>query len=322
MASVGARKVVALLSPGMVALDLSGPFEVFGVANGCRPGSYELLTLSADGQPVRCRNGITLVPDGSLADTPLELDTLVVAGADGFEDGDFDPKVVAWVRTTASQARRTMSVCTGAFLLAAAALLDGHAATTHWRWGERFGRRHPGVDLDLDAIYVRDGAVATSAGVTTGIDLALALVEEDLGRDVSRMVAQALVLALHRSGGQAQFSAQLTAQFARQGPIRELQAYVAEHPDADLSLAAMAARVALSTRQLGRLFTAEAGMSPATYVERARLDVARRLLAQTDDGLAAVARAAGFGSPATLRRAFRRHLGLTPSTYRARWRGA
>ncbi len=215
-----------------------------------------------------------------------------------------------------------MSVCTGAALLAAAGLLDGRRATTHWAYSDRLARDHPAVEVDPDPIYVRDGHVATSAGVTAGIDLALALVEEDLGREVALTVARHLVVFLRRPGNQAQFSAQLAAQTARREPLREIQRYVTEHPSADLSVEALAARAALSPRHFARAFHAETGTTPGRYVDRVRLEHARRLLEDTGDSVEEISRTCGYGSPEAMRRAFVRTLGSSPAEYRRRFRPA
>jgi transcriptional regulator GlxA family with amidase domain len=212
-----------------------------------------------------------------------------------------------------------MSVCTGAFLLAEAGLLDDKRATTHWQFCESLRAHHPKVDVDAEPIFVRDGRVATSAGVTTGIDLALALVEEDLGRDVALAIARGLVMFLRRPGGQSQFSAQLAGQVAHREPLREVQRLIDEHPERDLSVPALAAAANLSPRQFSRAFTAEIGVPPGRYVDRVRLETARRLLEDTSDGVAEVSRTAGYGTPEAMRRAFLQALGVSPAEYRRRF---
>ncbi len=250
------------------------------------------------------------------------IDTLLVPGGLGTAQALGDTAYLAAVRALARRARRVASVCSGAYLLAEAGLLDGRRATTHWSECERFARRYPSVDVDADAIFVHDGNCWTSAGVTAGIDLALALVDDDLGRDVALTVARQLVVFMRRPGGQSQFSAQLASQAASRDWLRDLQAYIAEHTEADLSVAALAARCDMSERHLSRVFTRELGVTPAGYVERARVDIARGVLEQTALGLDAVAGASGFGSVETLRRAFQRSVGVAPSDYRARFRRA
>ncbi|MFF5085095.1 GlxA family transcriptional regulator [Actinoplanes sp. NPDC000266] len=304
------RNVRVLLFDGVQSLDVTGPVEVFTNA-----GDYRITTASPGGRPVSTSSGLTLVPDGPLDETVP--DTLVVPGGAGTRQPPRD--VVAWLRRHGGRPPRVMSVCTGAFLLAAAGLLDGRRATTHWQYCATLAKRYPGVEVEPDPIFVRDGGVFTSAGVTAGIDLALALVEEDLGRDAALAVARALVMFLRRPGNQAQFSAQLSAQTARREPLRDVQRLIIEHPDADLSVTALASHANLSPRQFARAFVAETGTSPGRYVDRVRLETARRLLADTSDGVAEVAKAAGYGTPEAMRRAFLGALGVSPAEYRRRF---
>ncbi|MFD4502902.1 GlxA family transcriptional regulator [Streptomyces sp. NPDC058457] len=310
------RTVLVVLFDGVQSLDVTGPVEVFTGAENHTPGSYRIRTASLDGAPVRTSSGLTVVPDGVLSDAS-DPHTLLVPGGQGTRRSD--PELVAWLRAHGPLAGRLVSVCTGAVLLAAAGLLDGHRATTHWAYCETLARDHPAVDVDPDPIYVRDGRVATSAGVTSGIDLALALVEEDLGRDVALTVARHLVVFLRRPGNQAQFSAQLAAQTAQREPLREVQQWITEHPDDDLSVEALAARAALSPRHFARAFQAETGTTPGRYVDRVRLEHARRLLEDTGDGVGEVSRASGYGTPEAMRRAFLKALGATPAEYRRRF---
>ncbi|MCX5415470.1 GlxA family transcriptional regulator [Streptomyces sp. NBC_00059] len=311
------RSVLVVLFEGVQSLDVSGPMEVFAGASRHPAISYELRTASLDGAPVRCSSGLTLVPDGALADAPAP-DLLLVPGGTGTRAPD--PALVDWLRAHAPSARQLVSVCTGALLLAEAGLLDGHRVTTHWSVCARLARDHPAVEVDPDPIFVRDGRLATSAGVTAGIDLALALVEEEHGREVALGIARHLVVFLRRPGNQAQFSAQLTAQTAVREPLREVQHWIAEHPDADLSVEALAARASLSPRHFARAFQAETGLTPGRYVERVRLEQARRLLEDTTDGVTGIARASGYGTPEAMRRAFVRALGTAPAEYRRRFR--
>ena len=247
------------------------------------------------------------------------IDTLVVVGGEGARIGANDPELVTAVRRLARHSRRVASVCTGAYVLAAAGLLDGRRATTHWAWCDDFARTYPDVTVDADPIFVRDGQVWTSAGVTAGMDLALALVDDDLGRDVALMTARQLVLFVQRPGGQSQFSAQLGGQLATREPIRELQHWIVEHPDDDLGGTAHA-RAAMSRRHFARVFREEVGCTPATYVERVRVEVAApppgddRFRDRRDRS------AAGFGTSETIRRAFGRHVGTSPGEYRDRFR--
>ncbi|MGV9349115.1 GlxA family transcriptional regulator [Streptomyces spiralis] len=313
------RTLLVVLFDGVQSLDVTGPVEVFSGAERHSPGTYRVRTASLDGGPVRTSSGLTLVPDGSLTRAP-EPHTLLVPGGEGTRRPD--PRLVEWLRSAGPRARRLVSVCTGAILLARAGLLDGRRVTTHWAYCETLARQHPAVEVDPDPIFVRDGDVATSAGVTAGIDLALALVEEDLGRDAALTVARHLVVFLRRPGNQAQFSAQLAAQTARREPLRDVQQWITEHPAGDLSVESLAARAALSPRHFARAFQAETGMPPGRYVDRVRLEHARRLLEDTADGIEEISRASGYGTPEAMRRAFLRTLGASPAEYRRRFRPA
>jgi transcriptional regulator GlxA family with amidase domain len=311
------RSVLVVLFEGVQSLDVSGPMEVFAGASRYPGISYELRTASFDGMPVRCSSGLTLVPDGTLADAP-EPDLLLVPGGAGTRTPDRE--LVDWLRVHGPRARQLVSVCTGALLLAEAGQLDGHRVTTHWAVCEMLARTYPAVRVDPDPIFVRDGRLATSAGVTAGIDLALALVEEEHGREVALDIARHLVVFLRRPGNQAQFSAQLAAQTAVREPLREVQHWITGHPDADLSVEALAARARLSPRHFARAFQAETGLTPGRYVERVRLEQARRLLEDTADGVTGISRASGYGTPEAMRRAFVRTLGTAPAEYRRRFR--
>ncbi|MFH8759848.1 GlxA family transcriptional regulator [Streptomyces atroolivaceus] len=311
------RSVLVVLFQGVQSLDVSGPAEVFAGASRFPGVSYDLRTASLDGAPVRCSSGLTLVPDGTLADAPAP-DLLLVPGGAGTRTPD--PELIGWLRAHAPRARQLVSVCTGALLLAEAGQLDGHRVTTHWSVCETLARMYPAVHVDPDPIFVRDGRLATSAGVTAGIDLALALVEEEHGREVALTVARHLVVFLRRPGNQAQFSAQLTAQTAVREPLREVQHWITGHPDADLSVEALAARAGLSPRHFSRAFQAETGLTPGRYVEHVRLEQARRLLEDTNDGVTGISRASGYGTPEAMRRAFVKALGTAPAEYRRRFR--
>ena len=301
--------VQVVLFDGVQSLDVTGPLEVFTYAGG-----YRVTTASVGGVEVRTSSGLHLRPDSYLSD---KSDTLIIPGGEGTREPPAD--VVAWLRAHGGKAGRIMSVCTGAFLLAEAGLLDGRKATTHWLYCDTLRSRHPKVDVDPEPIFVRDGRIATSAGVTTGIDLALALVEEDRGRDVALAIARGLVMFLRRPGGQTQFSAQLAGQVAHREPLRDVQRLIAEHPEADLSVPALAAAANLSPRQFSRAFTAETGIPPGRYVDRVRLETARRLLEDTADGVAEVARRSGYGTPEAMRRAFLQALDVSPAEYRRRF---
>jgi transcriptional regulator GlxA family with amidase domain len=304
-----AHHVQIVLFEGVQSLDVTGPLEVFTYAGG-----YRVSTASVGGGPVRTSSGLHLTPDQALAEAP---DTLVVPGGQGTRSPQ--PDVVAWLREHGHEPARIMSVCTGAFLLAEAGLLDDRRATTHWQFCHTLAARHPQVDVDPSPIFVRDGRIATSAGVTAGLDLALALVEEDRGRETALAIARGLVMFLRRPGGQDQFSAQLAGQVAHREPLRDVQRLIAEHPDADLTVPALAAHAHLSPRQFTRAFAAETGVPPGRYVDRVRLETARRLLEDTADGIAEVARSAGYGTPEAMRRAFVQALRVAPAEYRRRF---
>lgn len=316
------RRVVLLAPDGLQPLDAIGPLEVFHTAHTLRDGAYAVEVVAPGGGVVTSRSGLRIVADPLPEIHPAHpLDTVLVAGGEGTRVAARDPELLAWVRAASAAARRTTSVCTGSFVLAAAGLLDGRRATTHWMWCDLLQRSFPTVTVDPDPIFVRDGDVWTSAGVTAGMDLALALVEDDLGPEAALAVARQLVVFVKRPGGQAQFSAGLAAQAARREPLRELQAWIVDHLDTDLSVPALAQRACLSERQFARAFKDETGMTPAHYVESLRVERARLLL---EDGATVdeAARATGFRSAEVLRRAFHRRIGVAPSAYRERFAAA
>lgn len=314
-----ARAVVIVAFPAVQTLDVIGPAEVLRAATLLRPPGYDVRVAAAEDAPLPSST-VTLVPDAPLRGCRDPIDTLIVAGGSGTRAAEEDDDLIAWLREAAGRSRRVASVCTGAFLLARAGLLDGRRATTHWASCADLARRYPAVTVEPDPIFVRDGNVATSAGVTAGMDLALALVEEDLGRELALEAARWLVVFLKRPGGQAQFSAQLAAQTADRAPLRELQAWIPDHLDEDLSVSALARRAAMSDRNFARAFRREIGMTPGAYVESARLERARMALEGGDLPVEAIARHVGFGTVETMRRAFRRRVGVSPVDYRARFR--
>ncbi len=297
-------------------LDVTGPLEVFSTASRfLRIPGYETEIVSTDGGQVRSTSGL------EFASAPIDavvgpVDTLVVAGGRDMEMAAADAKLVDGIRRIAGHSRRVTSVCSGAFLLAAAGLLDGRRATTHWAECALLARRYPAVSVEPDAIYVHDGNVWTSAGVTAGIDLALALVADDHGRAAAATVARRLVVYLRRSGGQQQFSALLAAQSIEDEPIRDLLEWLPDHLTDDLSIPVMAAHAHLSERQFSRRFKTEVGTTPAEHVEALRLAHACRLLETTLSPVELVARESGFGTPETMNRVFRRRLSTTPSDHR------
>jgi len=341
------RRIVMLAYPGAQILDVTGPLEVFaaasqglaaaaqGFAFADRPASpasaeapppaYTIELVAPAAGPVAMSSGLALVASRSayaLEHDTDPVDTLLVAGGVGSRTVVRDAELMAWLRRFAPRPRRLASVCTGALLLAEAGLLDGRRATTHWAYCETLARRYPQVTVDPDPIFVREGRLYTSAGVTAGIDLALALVEEDHGRAVALEVARGLVVFLKRPGGQSQFSAQLVARLPERDPLRAVQAYVLEHPEADHGVERLAQRAAMSPRHFARVFAAQAGTTPARFVERARVEAARRALEDSDAGVDGIATACGFGSAETMRRAFLRTLRVGPSEYRGRFRAA
>ena len=313
----GPRRVTVVAFPDVEVLDVTGPLEVFAQAADFRRAAYATEILTSGASPIVCSAGVKLVPDGSIGDVRGRIDTLVVAGGRGVAEA-----MLRWLARMAPRVRRLASVCSGTFLLAESGLLDGRRVTTHWRACDELARRYPALTVERDPIFVRDGTVYTSAGVTAGMDLALALVEEDHGRQLALRVARQLVMFLKRPGGQSQFSAQLALQAADREPLRELQAWIADHLDGDLSVPVLAAEVAMSERNFARIFTRQVGVTPARFVERARVEGARRRLEESTDGVEMVAERCGFGSAEVMRRAFLRLLGVPPSAYRGRFRSA
>jgi transcriptional regulator GlxA family with amidase domain len=312
----GEHSVGVLVFDGMKMLDLSGPAEVFSEAN--RYGAHYRLTLvSVGGTPVSSSIGVRVPVDADVTEAPA-FDTLLVVGGDELPRGPVDPELTAAARTLASRAGRVASICTGAFVLGAAGLLDGRRATTHWQHTELLARRCPGTRVEPDALFVRDGSLWTSAGVTAGIDLALALVEHEHGPDLPRGVARSLVVHMQRAGGQSQFSASLQGPAPRTQALRQVQDAVQADPTADHSLEALAARVRVSPRHLTRMFRTELDTTPMRYVELIRFDLAKALLDSGHNATEAAARS-GFPSYESLRRAFARHLGISPTGYQRRF---
>ena len=313
------RRVVVVAFPGVQTLDVTGPAEVFRAATLMRPPGYEVTVAAAEAGAL-ATSTVSLVPDARLDEVTGPIDTLLIAGGTGTRRAEEDERLIHWIAEAAGRSRRVASVCTGAFLLARAGVLDGRRATTHWANCADLAERYPAVSVEPDPIFIRDGNVATSAGVTAGMDLALALVEEDLGRDLALEAARWLVVFLQRPGGQAQFSAQLAAQAADRAPLRELQAWIPDHLDENLSVPALARRTRMSDRNFARAFRRETGMTPGAYVEAARVERARIALETGDLPVEAVAELSGFGTVETMRRAFRRRVGVSPAGYRTRFR--
>ena len=311
------RSVVIVAYPDVQTLDVSGPAEVFAAAGdaGAAPG-YDLTLLSSGDREVGSSSGLRLVADGTIADHHDPIDTLVVAGGTGTAGALRDRALLAWLRGAADRSRRVTSVCSGALVLAAAGLLDGRRATTHWSVCDVMGRLFPDVEVEADRIFVRDGRVWTSAGVTAGMDLALALVEDDHGSRIALDVARRLVLFTRRPGGQAQFSTHLSVRPTDSEPLRAVLAHIADHLDDDLSVRALARLAAMSPRTFARAFRADLGTTPAAFVRTSRVEAARRLLETSAAGTADVARRCGFGTVETMHRAFRATVQTTPAAYR------
>lgn len=317
------RTVVVLAFEDTLLLDVSGPVQVFTTANeqaadrGLPP--YAVHVMSPDGGLVRTTSGLSLATESLATVARTRIDTLIVAGGRGVRPLSRERRVVQWFARRARSVRRVCSVCTGAFMMAAAGLLVGRRATTHWSAIGEFSARFPDVQIDADAIYVRDGKVWTSAGVTAGIDLCLALVEDDLGHDLAMRAARQLVVFLKRPGGQSQFSTLLEAQAAGKGRFDKLHAWMADHLDADLSVDALADRAAMSPRNFARVYAFETGCTPAKFVETLRVEAARHALSQSDLRIAAIAERTGFREEERMRRAFIRRLGVAPGEYRRRF---
>jgi transcriptional regulator GlxA family with amidase domain len=322
-----ARQVAILLYPGVQSLDVTGPLEVFAAAGqlaaarGRGERGYRIRTFSSDGSPLRTSSGLRITPDACLSEAAGELDTLIVPGGRGALRAAADEALLAWTRRSAKRSRRTAGVCTGAFVLAAAGLLENRRATTHWDKAAELARTYPAVQVDPDPIYLRDGSIWTSAGVTAGMDLSLALVEQDLDRDAALTIARHLVMFLRRPGNQSQFSATLAAQQPAREPLREVQRDVLENVAGDHSVEAMATRAHMSPRHFARAFRAETGLTPGRYVERVRLEAARRRLEDGAEPIELVASSCGFGTAETMRRAFLRTLEVGPAEYRRRFHG-
>jgi transcriptional regulator GlxA family with amidase domain len=315
-------RVVILAPPGVQSLDVVGPAEVFWEAarRSGDPTAYEVQIMGTTVGAVRGTGSLRFLSDRTIYDPDEPIDTLLVGGDPAFDE--IDPAVTAWLRRRVPTVRRYGSVCTGVFFLAAAGLLDGRSVTTHWECAEKLRRDFPNLIVDDNQIFIRDGALFTTAGVTAGMDLALALVEEDFGRDLALIVARYMVMFLKRPGGQSQFSAHLAAQMSTKTHIQLAQEYVLENLSADLSVDVMARHAGMSTRNFARVFREDVKLTPAAFVDAARLDAARRMLADTKTPLQRIAHVCGFGSLNTMRRVFVRSLGVSPLDYRKSFRSA
>lgn len=324
--SVAPRRVMMLAYKGAQVLDIAGPIQLLSAATHRETGApaYQIELVAERRGSFLTTSGLVLQADRAFADVEAEdlagLDTFIVSGGNGSREAMANEQLVVFVQRAAKPARRVVSICTGSIILAAAGLLDGRRAATHWAYAPLMRQLFPKTGVEEDAIYVRDGKFWTSAGVTAGMDLALALIEADLGREMALALARHHVMYLMRPGGQSQFSAELAAQHVGNERLAQLCAYIIANPRSNLSVPALAARSHMSERSFARHFVVETGFTPAQFVERARLDEACRRLASGDASLDAVSQAAGFGAAERMRRAFLRHLGVTPGRYRERFR--
>lgn len=329
MRSRNTRSILIVTFPGTQALDVVGPFEVFVGARQVMeterpndPPAYKVRVVSSAGSPVMSESGLSIGTDPLPDPTTDRHDTVLVAGGFGVQEARTDAILVDWLRRVAPRTRRIGTVCTGTFLAAQAGLLDGHTVTTHWARAQLLAAEFPELDVDPDPIFTRAGNVWTSAGVTAGIDMALAMVEEDLGSEVAQTVARWLVMFLRRPGGQTQFAAPVWMPRAERSSVRGVQQSIEDDPAADHRIAALATRATMSPRHFSRVFTGEVGEAPGQYVERVRVEAARRQLEDTTDTVVVIARRCGFGTAETMRRSFLRRLGVAPDHYRRRFGSA
>ena len=319
------RSVVIVAFDGMQPLDAIGPHEVFAGATAVlaarkKPAAgYHLTMVSTLGTPITTESGLQIVT-AALPQGRQKIDTLLIPGGDGSRTARYDEHLVGWIRGAARDCRRIATVCTGAFIAAEAGLLDGRTVTTHWARAQQLADDYPRVTVDADPIYRRDGNVWTSAGVTAGIDLALAMVEADYGTDVAQTVARWMVMFLHRPGGQTQFATPVWVPRATRSAVRDAQDHIDTQPADDHRLDLLAARAAMSSRHFSRVFTAQVGETPARYVERVRVEAARSELESTTTSLDVIATNCGLGTAESLRRAFQRRVGVAPDAYRRRFR--
>jgi transcriptional regulator GlxA family with amidase domain len=319
------RRVVALALPGGDPLELVGPLEILGPANmvlesAGRPDlGYDFEVVAPLKGVILEWKGLKLVAERACHELRGEIDTIIVQAMDISAAALAERPMLRWLARVAPRVRRVASVCSATYVLAEAGLLDGRRATTHWAFCDDFARRYPQVSVDPEPIFIQDGNVVTSAGATAGLDMTLAFVEQDFGREVALRVAQYLVFFLKRPGNQAQFSVQMASQLAERDAIRDVQAYVHEHIGEDLSVMALARRAAMSPRNFARVFSEQVGMTPGRFVEDARMEVARERLEQSRLTVEEIAGACGYKSAETMRQAFIRALGVSPSEYRRRF---
>jgi transcriptional regulator GlxA family with amidase domain len=310
------RKVVIAGPAPVQVLDVAGPLEVFSNAPG-----YEIqLANPGRERTLQTNRGVVLADAIPIGEVRGPIDTLLIAGGPGAESGRYDPSFIAWIVQAAKQSRRVASICTGAFLLAEAGLLDGKQAVTHWKFCDRLAREYPHVVVRPEPIFMRDGSVYTSAGITAGIDLSLALVEEDHGHETALSIARFLVMFLVRPGGQAQFSHMLSHQAFTSQPLRELQVWMLQHLREDLTIEPLAERMGMSARHFTRVCLRETGMNPGQFVDRMRVEAARQIIDSSSHGLKEIADACGFKSADAMRRTFVRVLGVTAAEYASRFK--
>ncbi|EJN03064.1 GlxA family transcriptional regulator [Phyllobacterium sp. YR531] len=314
------RTIHMLAMPGVQLLDVSGPMDVFAEAN-VQSGleEYTLRVIGLDAAPIRSSSGVRLVPDHAIGDELPKVDTVLVAGCPHAPQIELANELKQWLRRSCQGAKRYGSVCSGAFMLAASGQLDGRSITTHWAVADELAAAYPAIHVDADALHMRDGPVRTAAGVTAGLDLALVLVEEDLGREIALKVAAQLVMFFKRPGGQMQFSRHGEAEPGGRSALQQVQRWVIANPGDDHSVANLAERTGLSPRHFARIFQQELGVTPGAWVEAARVTAARQMLENAHHLPKQVAAACGFADVDTLRRAFMRQIGVTPAAYRRRF---
>jgi len=325
--TAGTKTIGFIAYPGVELIDICGPFDVFSGPDRLSrlfgrtdaPTYYRLEVFARQPGQVVTSSGMAVVANHSFENVDMDIDTLIVPGGDYIDEALQDSIMIEWLRAMAPRVRRLVSVCTGAFLLAKAGLLDGRRVTTHWFYSKRLAREYPAVKVESDQIFIRDGEIYTSGGICAGIDLAFALMEEDLGREAASMGARMLVMFLKRPGNQSQFSTFLSTEAVNRRDIRELQSWILDHPKADLSIEALAERMAMSPRNFARLFQKETGMTPAKFVEQARLENARCKLLQARLPVEVIAEQCGFGNAERMRRSFQRMLRVSPHEYRSRF---
>jgi transcriptional regulator GlxA family with amidase domain len=312
------RSIAIAIFPGVQALDVAGPLDVFAETNRLlsSDGRYDITVLGSEPGPFRASNGMLMAPDRTLDQALDRYDLVLVAGGPELPTTPPDASLVGWLADIAPRCKRYGSICTGAFALGDAGLLDGKTVTTHWQNAPLLAARYPRARVEFDRLYVRDGALVTSAGITAGIDLCLALVAEDHGAQLALSVAKRMVVVAQRQGGQSQFSPYLAAPVDDTSPIAEVQAHVMAHIRESFTVERLARVAGMSARHFGRVFVRETGLTPREFIERARIDAARNLLEGSDLALKAVAYETGFGAPDRMRVVFTKRLGVSPAQYR------